>query len=58
MKSMSPKPSYGGSGTRTVMHSKSASMGSGTVRMPNVPNVPKMSMGKQACSTCPGSKRK
>lgn len=55
MKSMSPKPSYG---SRTVMHSKSASMGPGSVRMPNVPNVPKPALGKQTCSTCPGSMRK
>jgi hypothetical protein len=58
MKSMSPKPSYG---SKTVTHSRPTTFGStASARMPNVPNVPKMSMGKQGCMTgnCPGSKRK
>jgi hypothetical protein len=56
MKSMSPKPSYGG---KTVTHSRSTGFGStASARMPNVPNVPKPALGKQACSTCPGSMRK
>lgn len=43
---------------KKVTHSKGFAMGMGSVKMPKVPNMPKMQVPRDhSCKVCPGSGR-